>query len=719
MIAESPTTVPPSDTNLAEQETPELVSQRAEVKRWQQKVQSAKMHFKDDFDRMRMNMEFVVGFQWNNQRKMDDERYIANFILRLIKHKVATLYARNPKTEWIRRQRRDYMVWDGKLESLMQAVQVAQQTVAMGQVLDPHTALLLQDFIEGKQWEQLINNVGDTLNKLYQYQIDTQEPEFKTQAKDAVDRTCVCGVGYVRVNLCRTGEQNELTQSTTKSPEIERVKRAKLILDQITSGDVTMDSAQVTALKSLISSIGVTNDDSAEYGGMSESIVFDFPNSSSIIVDPRCKRLKGFVGAKWICEEFKVTLNEVNAIFGTKVQPGGDLKEYQQTNSNQPYARNESNDGLSDMDKKDPIVCLWEIFDITTKSRFIICEGWKDYILMPETHEGINKSFWPIFALVFNSVETEAGCKATIYPPSDVQLGKPQQKEWNRTRQALRGQRKANRPRYPYADGQITAEDAKKVATSDDNEVFPVKLMQGQKLSDIIAPLIPAPIDPAVYDNAPVKEDLLLATGAQEANLGPAQANVTATNSTIAEQSRTLVASSNADDLDDWLAKVAEYTGGLMIKTFTKDTVVAAVGRGAVWPESEQSKDLFSREILLTAISSSSGRPNKALNIQSWMQIAPVLQQAGANPFAIIEKTIEVFDSNIDPEDFFPLPMPPQASTGGQLENGQAGVAGSGETTQPSPESAQTDLGPLRGSSQMMPSGVEPMQAGDRTAVAA
>lgn len=718
MIAEPPNFSAPAQVDpLLDTEENVDISARANVKRWQGLVSSAKTHFADDFNRMKMNMDFVAGFQWNNQQKMDYDKYIANFILRLIKHKVATLYARNPKTEWVRRARRDYMVWDGKLESLMQAVQVAQQTVMSGGVVDPHTQLLLNDFMEGKQWEQLVTNVGDTLKILYQYQIDTQEPEFKTQAKDAVDRTCVCGVSYVRVNLCRTGEQNELTQSTTKSPEVERVKKAKLILDQLNDGTLTMESAQVSSLKSLISSIGVTTgDDSAEYGGMSESIVFDFPTATSIIVDPRCKRLKGFVGAKWICEEFKVTLSEVNAIFGTKIQPGGDLKEYQAVDPNKPYARESDNQDNSGNDKKDPIVCLWEVFDITTKSRFIICEGYKDYVLPPETHEGINKTFWPVFALVFNSVETESGCKATIYPPSDVQLGKPQQKEWNRTRQALRGQRMANRPRYLYADGQVDQADAKKIATSDDNEVIPVKAAAGQSLDELFVPLKPAPIDKQVYDNNPVKEDLLLATGAQEANLGPAQANVTATNSTIAEQSRTLVASSNADDLDDWLTKVAEYTGALMIKNFSKDTVVAAVGRGAVWPESEQTRDLFCREILLVAVASSSGRPNKALNIQSWMQVAPLLQAAGANPFAMIEKTIEVFDSNVDPEDFFPIPLPP--AQGGQLESTQAGVAEQG-ATQPQEQSPDSALGPMRGGAQMMPSGVEAMQAGDKTAVAA
>ena len=33
-----------------------------------------------------------------------------------------------------------------------------------------------------------------------------------------------------------------------------------------------------------------------------EGLVFDFPDSTSIIVDPRCKQLRGFVGARWIAQ---------------------------------------------------------------------------------------------------------------------------------------------------------------------------------------------------------------------------------------------------------------------------------------------------------------------------------------------------------------------------------------------------------------------------------
>lgn len=696
-----------------------VLAARAHIKRWQGKITNSKAYFKNDFEMMRDNMNFIAGYQWNDQKKMDDDRYIVNFLLRLIKHKVATLYAKDPKTDWNRRKRLDYLVWDGKLDSLMLAVETAQQTVMSGGILDPHTAMVLQDYMEGKQWEQLTEKVGAALQILYQYQLDTQQPEFKTQFKDLVDRTCVCGVGYVRVNLCRAGEQTDLTQSVTKSSENDRIKRAKGILDDLTNGEVESTSAQMETLKSLIAGLGIDVQSASPYNDneydtdLRESLVFDFPSSTSVIVDPRCKRLKGFVGARWVALEYKLPMSEVNALYGTKIRPGGDLKTYRSMNDNEELTEGNQEEAVASGDDKNPIVCLHEVFDLNTKTKFIICDGWKDYVVAPTIHRGINRSFWPVFALTFNSVETEAGCKATIYPPSDVQLGKSQQKEWNRSRNALRGQRMANRPKYMYADGQLDQKDAKRIATAADNEVFPVKLQQGQSLSDVFGPITPAPIDPNVYDTTNVKEDLLLATGSQEANLGPAQANVTATNSTIAEQSRSVVAGSNVDDLDDLLNAIAEYSGGVMLNEFSRETVVTIVGRGATWPQTPQTRNAFQREILLSNVSASTGRPNKALNINNFERIVPMLQAANANPYAIIEEAIKVYDANLDPEEFFPIPQPP-GSDQNSLDGEEQSEDGDGQ-----PSSQPGSAIASRGTGQTMPAGVQPMQVGSQTAVAA
>jgi hypothetical protein len=60
----------------------ELDQQRAEVKRWCDRILRAKVHWEKDFKRMREDMEFASGLQWDGQTSLLEERYINNVTLR-------------------------------------------------------------------------------------------------------------------------------------------------------------------------------------------------------------------------------------------------------------------------------------------------------------------------------------------------------------------------------------------------------------------------------------------------------------------------------------------------------------------------------------------------------------------------------------------------------------------------------------------------------------
>ena len=120
---QAPVDLPPADPadNRLEVET---------VKRWTSIIKKAKTYFDEDFKRMRSNMDFAAGLQYEGQDKMEEDRYIANFITHQTNQKTATLYAKNPKAEWKKRKRLEYQLWDGKVESLWAAA-VELQRAAM------------------------------------------------------------------------------------------------------------------------------------------------------------------------------------------------------------------------------------------------------------------------------------------------------------------------------------------------------------------------------------------------------------------------------------------------------------------------------------------------------------------------------------------------------------------------------------------------------------
>lgn len=663
-----------------------VLSKQAAVKRWQERVLKAKDRYKEDMSIMRRNMEFVGNYQYAGQTKRDDRRYRANFILRLVKQKVATLYAKDPKTEFQRRERMDFAIWDEKIESLLAAVQQAADAVMMGSpVIPPEAQALIEDYETGSQWRELIDRYGKTLQILYQIQLDTQEPEFKQQAKDCVDRTCVCGVSYARISYC-SYQTKQIAKSSDQPTDADRVEHARELLRQVDEGEIQMDDAQLDTLRSLIRAVGTPTDAKEE---QYDHLQFDFPPSTTIIPDPRCRRLKGFVGARWVAQEYVLPLEFVNTFFNLKITGNGDITTYHENGQ-----RDETNAGSDKSDKgKEPLVCVWEIIDKSTKSRCFICDGHKDYLLEPEPFENVGRVFWPWFPLVFNAVETDKECKTSIFPPSDVELGTPQQMEWNRTREALRGQRKANAPKYLYAKDQVSHDDVKKIVNAEPNQCLAVTPPVNGKISEMLVPLQVAQIDPNVYNTEPIKEDLLLATGAQEANIGPAQPNITATNSTIAEQSRMTVASSNIDDVDDWLSDMAYYGGGLLSRNMDRETVVFYVGRGATWPDVD--RDLFTNEVFLRTVSGSSGRPNMALELNKATQLVPLMVQAGANPLPILRKLGKILDDQIPEDEFFPI-------------SGMSATPAS-QPQQPNPSSSSPSS---NGEGQMYPSNVKPVEKG-------
>jgi hypothetical protein len=662
---------------------------RANVRRWVKRIKDAKEKWDTDFSRMRENMNFVAGLQWNGQKKITDSRYSANFTMSAINQRVAALYARDPKVAARRRPRLNYQLWDGHIETMQNAVQGAMSAQMLGGAVPPQMMALFNDYQQGRMHEQLVDKVGKTLEYIFQYQQDSQEPRYKLQMKQLVRRVSVCGVGYIKVQFVRDYELVE-TQSETRLSILDRVQSAKRLLSRIEEGKISMESADIQTLKELVASLSVPPLD-AETTRLKERLLFEFPQSTSIIVDEDTRMLRGYIGGKWIAEEFNYTVEFVNAMYELDIQPGTDLKEFGA--DGKPVESVQQSAQTTDFSKNK--MKLWQVYDLETKSTFIVCDGYKDYIVKPEPVAPATKGFWQIFPVTFNDVEVVEGCDATVYPPSDVDLIKHPQKEWNRTRNALRRHRAANRPIYVYPEGALTQEDLDKIQNADEQEFFGLQgLMPGTDPSKILIPLNKVDIKPELYDTSALREDVLLGTRQQEANMGPAQPNVTATVGTIAQQSKDLVSASDVDGLDDSMTDVAKCGGEMLLQEMSSEVAKAIAGPGGAWPESPQEKQNFLNELELEIVAASSGRPNKAIDVANWERIAPLIMQAVSMPpnaqptiQAMIRETLKRVDDKLEPADFFPLPVPqlPVAPE----DNGESST---------SPESARSNSGtPGRG----------------------
>lgn len=618
------------------------------VKLWTKRIKDARNHWEPQFKRMKRNMNFAAGLQRNEQKNLDDAEYQTNLTLKVILEKVASLYAKNPKAEWQRRERLDFVLWDGKLDSLQQAAMAVAQAGAMGQPPAPQAIALLMDVKNGHDRQDLITRIGKSLQTVYSWQVDSQLPNFKKSMKDLVQRVCVCGVAYVRMNF-----ERDFTSSFASSdgaPNLgDLIKSAQHVLEAVKDKPDTDRQIQLTQLVQSISQSMATG----EQKDISERLIFDFPNSTSIIVDRKCRSLDTFDGARWIAQEYIKPLDEINEFFELDIEQSSELTQYSEDGAQQKQME----DGQKDVNKG-PLVCLWEVFDIKTKSTFFLLDGHKGYIQEPQALTPQLSRFWPIFGLAFNKVITEPGLDATVFPPSDVDLIRSPQKEWNRTRNELRGQRIANAAKYMVRKGMLTEVDKDKLENAPSNSVIELEgLPPGEQPGNFLQPLRHDPIQPALYDTKPLEHDIQMAVGVQQANIGPVS-RVTATESSIAENSKMSTTASSIDELDELLSALAKAGGEMLLQEMSEQSVKRIAGVGAVWPD--QNREDFLNEIYLDTKAASSGRPNRALDVQNMQIIGPLLLQAGANPASVIEELVKRLDEGLDVSRFI-SPMPPMA----------------------------------------------------------
>lgn len=659
----------PNDKPKSQAEQTEELSEKAYVAIKLQRIKDAKTKHDPDYKRMKKNSEFAFGIQGELQEKLDCEEYRANWTNREVNQKVSALYARDPKAIARRRKRMDFQLWDEDPMTEMAAQSAMQQSQMMGMPPNPQAEMLLQDIAQGKDWRKLVDRVGRTMEILYQYECDTQMPDFKYQMKQLVRRVITCGVGYVRLHFVRLG-QPPLTSTGTDDSIATRVKRMKHLVTQLNDDVFQKDDARYSEIEDLMSSIK-SSLVQGDHANLEERLEFDFPSATSIIVDPQCKSLKGFIGARWIVQQYIVPLDFVRAYFeltDLAEEGEGSPTIYREDGVEQPKAS-------AGETKKDPtykpMVCLWEMFELDTKSCCFLMDGYKKYVSEPYPCDPIINRFWPIFSLTFNDVEVEGGTKASIFPPSDVDLLKSPQKEWNRVRQALAEHRQENAPFYVTKKGWLTSEgpdsDLEKLKNHESGEV--IELEGTPPDGDVGKALVafqPAQIDPRVYDTTPLELDATLVVGSDQPQ-APPKAKTAATPAVIEEQKRISGTNSNVDDLDDLLSELARAAGEIMLREFSVQTVQHIVGRGCTWPPENQRED-FLNEINLDIVASSSGRPNKAVEIANFERLAPILAQAGASPWGLIKEAITRLDDRLEVSDFAPTqppnPTPPPKPKG-------------------------------------------------------
>lgn len=646
-----------------------MPSRAALVKAIQDKVTRGKKARKKSFDRMKEDVDFYMGKQWSTSDS--DDRYVANVVQSHVRQRVSALYAKNPKFTAKRRETLDFTMWEGDMAAFQSAQAQMQQAEMTGMVVDPTVIQTMQDAQQGFERRRMLDRVAKTMEIVAHHQIQEQFPSFKGQMKQLVRRVCVNGVGFLKLGYHRVMEKRpeDVEKITDITEQMSTLQR--LMADRVDE-KFTEDDAKMEQLRQMLEEIQSKQDVIVK-----EGVVFDFPLSHSIIIDPKCRQLSGFIGADWIAQEFILDVEEVKEIYN--VDLGKSYTAYEEPNA-------------SDEDCKKATV--WEVYSKKDGLVYVIADGYHDFLKDPAAPDLELERFWPFFTLIFNEVESDKD----IYPPSDVRLLMPVQREYNRARQGLREQRFANRPVYATYEGALSEKDQANLQSHPANAVIKLQnLAPGQAVNSILQPIQHSPIDAALYDTTMLLDDMMRVVGSQEANIGGTGAS-TATEVSVAEGSRMSSLSSNVDDIEDFLGEVARSTGQVLLTQLDQETVMKVAGPGAVWPQLTANE--IASEIMLEVEAGSNGRPNKELRIQNFERLAPILLQIpGMNPEWLAKQAIERLDDGLDITDAIRAALPSivaqnaqkQVATGDPASDPNAQGAAGATNAAPAPGAAGAD----------------------------
>lgn len=622
------------------------------LKVWAARIDSAKTHWKDRFKKMKEDQ--VLARLGCDENWYKDGNYRVPIIRRQINQAVATIYAKNPTFKVEPRKRLRYKIWDGTMAQLQAAQMMLPEPMAAQAIIAEVTEVQAQ--------EAMLKKVAKTAELLLAYYLNEQDPNFKTQMKMLVRRSKTVGVGYVWLDFQRLFEkraeiQSQIDDITSKLSLVERESA------DVNDGVAQEDSADAAELKNNLADLEKQVDIVVR-----EGLVFDFLRGNEVLVDPRCKQLKGFVGARWVARLVHMPVEDVQESYKVDLRKAG-YKVYAEDGKEGRPMR-ESTDPENAQDVGGEIASVWIIYDKKARQRMVYCEGYKGWLEAPKAPDIETEHFWPAFPLVFNEVDDEK----EVIPPSYVSDMKDAQLEYNRTRQGLREHRIANRPFYVAPKGSLSQEDRDKLQNRPANGIAELNAVApGQSVDTVLQAVKPAPIDPNVYNTGEAIEDINRGAGSQDATTGVASSGATATESAIADASRTKADTSDIDDIDEFMTAVGRAAVQILLLHLTPETAIKIAGPGAVWPQIDRATAV--EELDLEIKAGSSGRPNAAAKMANMERAWPIVSQLpGINPEPVATEVGDLLD--LDMEQLYTSGMPSIVAMNAMMKPQGAGPGG-------------------------------------------
>lgn len=308
-------------------------------------------------------------------------------------------------------------------------------------------------------------------------------------------------------------------------------------------------------------------------------------------------------------------------------------------------------------------IAIWEYWDKTVQTVFTFAEGGKTWLKEPFHPNRLGEKFFPYFLLGLNWIDGQE------WPISETELLMSLQDEYNTIRTQHAKHRELSAPFFVADASRVNYEDIEVFSNASIGEIALINA-SGQNVTSVFQPSTPPPMNPQVYDTAPLRTDMEWISGLGDAQRGGVNRAKTATEANIQQAGLATRIAEKVDVTEDWLKELGWFAAEILLQEISPQKAIEIAGPNAFWPI--LNKQQLYDSVFIDIAAGSTGMPDTNEERMRWIELMPIImqnielvQQMRAygvpdefNPYVqLLEETFARFDERIDISKFLP-PMP-------------------------------------------------------------
>lgn len=466
---------------------------------------------------------------------------------------------------------------------------------------NPDISVVPSEAVDDGQYE-VVKRFGKTLEIVLR-RLMVIDAHLKKRAKSTVRSAMTTGIGWIKVQYQRDYGSDPIIQNRIADVQ-DNLKRLQYLTKEVESdkGDQEANKAELEQqLRALQERVEVI---------VSEGVVIDrILTEDLFILDESIRDFDAYPQSRAISHRVWFSKEAYAETFGHEAPMSATI-----------FKHPKDDDSSNSDGQPQHFVAVHEIWDRISQTIYTKCEGATQWSREPYQPQKLGQRWYPFFALGFNPIDGQ------FEPLSDVELLKELQDEYNTTRTNFAQHRKENLPGMVVrAGGSLDEGDIDKIVKRKINEVVVIGGDSNIPLSNELIEIKGVPIDPAVYETSPIRNDMDMVVGMSDASRSNIMKPKTLGEAEIMREGMMSRTTERQDAVEDVLQEVAQYCAEICLQELTLPQVQRIAGVGASWPQ--LSKDDIFDLVQIQIRAGSTGKPNKQQEREQWIEFMPTFQE--------------------------------------------------------------------------------------------